>query len=222
MNQFIKITSQDGHVFSAYQSLPQGQAKGGIIILQEIFGVNRHIREVCDDYAAAGWSVLAPALFDRAEADVQLDYDSDEIARGLSLKEKVDALAETDIVACLAKFPADLKTAVIGYCWGGSLAWRMACRHDGLDAAVSYYGGEVPKLKKEQPRCVVQAHFGRQDASIPMEGVDAFMAARPDVGVFIYDADHGFNCTHREQYNADAAAEARKRVDEFLARNLTV
>ena len=213
----ITVIAADGFNVTAYEAKPDGAVIGGLIILQEIFGVNTHIREVCDRYALAGWHVLAPSLFDRSEQGVKLAYDADGIALGRGHKEKVDAHAEGDILACLKQFPQGMKTAIIGYCWGGSLAWRMACRHYGIDAAVAYYGGELPALKDEVPRCKVQAHFGAEDGSIPMEGVDAFMAAQPDMASYIYSAGHGFNCDHRPQYDAAASGAAQQRVDEFLS-----
>ena len=218
MADHITVTAADGFSLAAYEAKPDAPARGGMIILQEIFGVNTHIREVCDRYALAGWHVLAPSLFDRSAAGVELAYNADGIADGRGHKENVDAFAEGDILACLKQFPQGMKTAIIGYCWGGSLAWRMACRHDGIDAAVAYYGGELPGLKDEVPRCKVQAHFGAEDASIPMEGVDAFMAAQPAVESYIYAAGHGFNCDHRPQYDAAASSEAQHRVDDFLSK----
>jgi len=216
MGEFIKVTAQDGFSFSAFEAKPENGSRGGIIILQEIFGVNAHIQDVCNRYAAKGFHVIAPALFDRSEKDIALAYDQDGIAQGRAHKEKVDAFAEADILACLNTLSDDQPKAVIGYCWGGSLAWRMACRHDGLDVAIAYYGGELPSLKDEQPRCRVQTHFGRQDPTIPMEGVHAFIAAQPDVDHHIYDAGHGFNCDRRGQYDDAASTLAQGRVDAFL------
>ncbi len=217
MGEMMTITAEDGVKFNAYEARPDGACKGGVIILQEIFGVNAHIREVCDDYAKAGWHAIAPALFDRVETGIALNYDADGMAAGRSYKSAVDDHAEGDILACLNHLTDDGIKAVIGYCWGGSLAWRMACRYDGIDAAVAYYGGELPALKDEVPRCPVQAHFGATDPTIPMEGVEEFMAAQPNVASYVYEAGHGFNCDHRPQFNADASQQARQHVDKFLA-----
>ena len=217
MGKMLTITAHDGAQISAYEARPDGVIKGGVIILQEIFGVNVHIREVCDDYANAGWVAIAPALFDRAEANIELAYDQDGVAAGRAYKDKCDAFAEGDIKAWVGQLADDGIKAVIGYCWGGSLAWRMACRHDGIDAAIAYYGGELPELKDEQPRCPVQAHFGATDPTIPMAGVEDFMAAQANVASYVYDAGHGFNCDHRPQFNANASQQARARVDAFLA-----
>ena len=216
----IDITSHDGFVFSAYEAKPPihtlATPKGRIIILQEIFGINTHIIEVCDDYAAQGWHVLAPALFDRSSPDIFLNYDGDGIAEGRNHKTAIDPFAEGDILATINHSSMDGPVIIIGYCWGGSLAWRMACRYDGIDIAISYYGGELPSLIDERPRCRVQAHFGEKDGSIPMDGVHKFMAAHPDVESYVYDADHGFNCDHRPQYDEAAAMLARHRVNNLI------
>jgi len=217
----IKNSLSDKDSFSAYHVRPaKSMARGGIVILQEIFGLNGYIREVCDSFADDGFEVIAPALFDRAEKNIELGYDSDAVARGLVLKEAVDAYAESDILACAAHLSDQLKIAVIGYCWGGSLAWRMACRHSRFDAAICYYGGQLPGLAQEVPTCPVLAHFGRKDASIPMEGVEKFIAARTEVESHIYEADHGFSCHHRKQYDAASATLARSRSTAFLDRHL--
>ena len=218
MAEMITITADDGFVFSAYEAKPEMAAKGSIIILQEIFGVNDHIKDVAESYAAQGWYVLAPALFDRSAEGVSLAYNKDGVAAGREHKTAVDSHAEGDIAACLAYCNADGPRVVIGYCWGGSLAWRMACRHDGPDIAIAYYGGEIPALINETPRCPVQAHFGEKDASIPMDGVHRFRDAHPEVETFIYDADHGFNCDHRPQYDEAASTLARQRVEQIITR----
>ena len=217
----IKKSSPEKGSFSAYHVRPvESIAKGGIVILQEIFGLNAYIREVCDSFADDGFEVIAPALFDRAEKNIELGYDREGVARGLALKETVDAYSESDIFACVTHLSDKLKIAVVGYCWGGSLAWRVACRYDRFDAAICYYGGQLPSLVKERPTCSVLAHFGRKDASIPMDGVEKFIAARTEVESHIYDADHGFSCHHRSQYDEPSAILARKRSNDFLEQHL--
>lgn len=226
MERGVSITVKNqtaGNHFSAYHVLPaQSRPKGGIVLLQEIFGLNEYIREVCEDFAKDGWEVIAPALFDREAKNIELGYDKEGIAQGRALKEAVDPFSESDILACCGQFNSGLKLAVIGYCWGGSLAWRMACRHKGFDAAIAYYGGEVPVLSDEKPLCPVQAHFGRQDASIPMSGVEGFLKSRPEVETYLYEADHGFSCHHRKQYDAPSAQLARERVNHFLDQHIAV
>ena len=223
MGQGIYITVVEGKgdndKVSAYQVAPkQSQPKGGIVRLQEIFGVNEYIREVCDNYAEKGWEVIAPSLFDRESQKIELNYDADGVEQGRALKDSVDSFSENDIAACCNHFMNGLKLAVVGYCWGGSLAWRVACRSPRFDAAVCYYGGEIPSLSSEKPHCPVQAHFGRQDSTIPISDVENFISLRPEVETYIYDADHGFSCHHRKQYHQSSANLAQERVDEFLSR----
>jgi carboxymethylenebutenolidase len=216
MADIIYLSSSDGFTFSAAKAEPAGEVKGGVIILQEIFGLNTHICEVVDRFAAQGWLAIAPALFDRAGENIRLNYDAEGIEKGRAVKEEVDSVAEQDIAATLGLLSEDMRRYVVGFCWGGSLAWRMACRTDGLNGAVSYYGGELPALKELQANCPVLAHFGRQDQSIPMEGVEAFIAAQPEVDSHIYEAGHGFNCDHRGQYDAEAAELAMARTLGFM------
>ena len=220
MGEMITITAQDGVTLSAYQAMPEGAPRGGIILLQEIFGVNQHIREVCDSFARDGFHIIAPALFDAAERDVALEYNPAGKEAGLALKKAVDGRAIDDITSWLGQFGEGLKIAVIGYCWGGSLAWRMACSGTPISApisaAISYYGGELPARKEAQANVPVMAHFGTQDASIPMAGVTEFQQAQSEVICHIYEADHGFNCDHRPQYHKEAATLARQRTDDFL------
>ena len=217
MGEMISYHAPDGVSLTAYQALPDTPARGGLIICQEIFGVNDHIKQVCDDYASQGWHVIAPCLFDPAMPDVSLDYNPDGKQTGLGLKQQVDGRAEGDIAAAAALFPLSYKRAIIGYCWGGSLAWRMACYHTLFDGAISYYGGELPKLSQLSANCPVLAHFGTKDATIPVAGVHDFATAQPDVTCHLYEADHGFNCDHRAQYDREAAELARQRSEAFLA-----
>ena len=223
MGQGIYITVVDSkgdhNEISAYHVAPmRAKPKGGIVVLQEIFGVNEYIREVCEDYAEKGWEVIAPSLFDRESQKKELNYDADGLAQGRALRDSVDSFSENDIAACCGHFLNGLKLAVVGYCWGGSLAWRVACRNPRFDAAVCYYGGEIPSLSSEKPHCPVQAHFGRQDSSIPISDVENFIRLRPEVETYIYDADHGFSCHHRKQYHQLSANLAQERVDNFLSR----
>ena len=220
---YITVVDEKGDSaqVSAYHVAPkQLQPQGGIVLLQEIFGVNEYIREVCEDYAEKGWEVIAPSLFDREVKKIELNYDSQGVERGRALKEAVDPFSEGDVVACCDYFQNGLKLAVVGYCWGGSLAWRMACRHSKFEAAICYYGGEIPSLSSENPHCPVQAHFGLKDKTIPMSDVEKFMSLRAEVETYIYDADHGFSCYHRGQYHQVSADLASERVDEFLRQHL--
>jgi carboxymethylenebutenolidase len=228
MTNTISLTASDGAVFDAVTSGEPSNAKGCVIILQEIFGINPHIRSLPARYAAAGYFAIAPALFDRAERGVELEYNADGKARGMALKNAVDANSLTDIAATIAyaasQLPAGTPIGIVGFCWGGSLAWRSAVELDGITAAVSYYGGELPARKDAHARIPVLAHFGERDAGIPLDGVNEFIAAQsnadPAVTTYLYDADHGFNCDVRAQFDADAAAAAHDRTLAFLAEYL--
>ncbi len=216
MAEMITLVSADGAEIAACESRPAGACIGGVVILQEIFGLNAHIRQVCDSYAAAGWQAVAPALFHRQAPAAELAYDQAGIKQGLALKEAAADTALADTAAAVARLDSGLPKAVIGYCWGGSLAFRAACAPLDIAAAVCYYGGELPALRDSQPRLPVMAHFGRRDASIPADSVTAFAAAQPAAVIHIYDADHGFNCDHRAQYHKDSAILAGQRTHAFL------
>jgi len=221
MGETIRLTASDGHELAAYRADPAGPARGGLVIIQEIFGVNSHIRGVADGFAADGYVAIAPALFDRIERGVDFGYDADSVASGRELKGRMswdDAV--TDIAAAVAAL-SGMTTGVVGYCMGGTLAWLAATRIDGLSAAVGYYGGQINDFRNETPRCPVMLHFGTEDASIPMAAVDAVIAAHPDIPVHIYEgAGHGFNCDQRGSYHAQAAATARARSLSFLREKL--
>lgn len=226
MGQFIHLTAADGFVLSAYEARPTSKPKGAVVVLQEIFGVNSHIRAVVDGYAAQGYLALAPAAFDRVKPDVELGYGPDDISAGRELKAAVEGLPAPgvlpDITAAIAHAAKAGKVAVVGYCWGGLLAWRSACLLSGVSAAVPYYGGGMtePAEAARQPLCPVLAHFGEEDHAIPLPSVLAFKAAQPGVQVEIYAAQHGFNCDHRGAYNAAASALALERTLAFLAQHI--
>ena len=211
----------DGHELSIYRAEPAGRARGGLVVAQEIFGLNSHIRAVCDDFAAEGYLAVAPALFDRVERAVELGYQSDDIARGRAIREKVSLEdAQADVEAAVAEVAGAGRIGVVGYCWGGTVAWVAATRSKSFAAAVSYYGGGVPELAGEQPNCPVQLHFGEQDHAIPLAGVERLQAAHPDVPVYIYPAGHGFNCDQRASYHAESARLARERTLAFLREHI--
>ena len=221
MGKWIELTASDGFNVSAYRADPQGKPRGGLVVVQEIFGVNSHIRSVCDGYANEGYVAIAPALFDRAQRGVELGYTPDDIARGRDLKgasNTDDALRDVD--AARKALQDAGKTGVVGYCWGGFVTWMAASRLQGFACAIPYYGGGMLEAVNERPKCPVIAHFGRRDKNIPIEGVDKFAAAHPEIQVFIYDADHGFNCDQRGSYDAPSAKLARERTLEFLARHV--
>ncbi|MGI9525457.1 MAG: dienelactone hydrolase family protein [Hyphomicrobiaceae bacterium] len=218
MGTQIELTAADDHKFSAYLAEPSGTAKGGLVVIQEIFGVNSHIRSVADGFAADGYIALAPALFDRIAPGIELGYEAGDIAAGREQRSKIsNEAALQDIFASVADLSArGLKVAVVGYCWGGSLVWQAADGLDGLSAGISYYGGEVPKRADLTAKCPTMMHFGETDASIPMDGVNAFIAKHPDKPVHVYPAGHGFNCDQRSSYDAASAKLARERTLAFL------
>ncbi len=209
MGQNIRLTAADGHELDAWRADPAGAARGGIVVVQEIFGVNVHIRDICERLAAEGYTAIAPAVFDRAETGVELGYDDDGIARGRELRGMIewdDTVA--DIAAAVDVMKAEGKVGVVGFCWGGSLAWLAACRL-GVDAAVGYYGGQIIDFTDEQPTCPVLLHFGETDGSIPLADVEAIKATHTGVPVHVYEgAGHGFNCDRRASFDAASATTA--------------
>jgi carboxymethylenebutenolidase len=217
----VQGTAADGHSLSIYRADPAGAPRGAVVIAQEIFGVNGHIRAVCDDYAGQGYLALAPALFDRVERDIQLGYQPDDIARGRAVRERVsleDALA--DVEAAAREAAAAGRIGIVGYCWGGTVAWVGATRSHTFAAAVSYYGGGVTDLAGEQPNCPVLLHFGEQDQAIPLAGVQHLRAAHPDLPLYLYPAGHGFNCEQRAAYHAESARLARERTLAFFRQHV--
>lgn len=228
MGQFINLTSADGMTIPAYVAAPAGKAKGGIVVVQEIFGLNQHIREVVDGYAADGYLAVAPATFHRVQPGVELGYTEADMGEGFKIMQAVAALPEPgvmqDIQAAIdhAASTSGGKVGIVGYCWGGLLTWRSACTLRGLSAAVPYYGGGMttPEEAARQPQVPVLAHFGEQDQWIPLDSVEAFKKAHPQVEVHVYSAHHGFNCNHRGAYDAAAAKLARERTLAFFNKNL--
>ncbi len=226
MGQFINLTASDGLSFPAYVAEPAGTPKGAVVVLQEIFGVNSHIRSVADGYAADGYLAVAPATFHRVKPEVELGYTPEDMGAGMALKTAVEALPVPgvlrDIEAAVAYAARAGKVGIVGYCWGGLLTWRSACAVPGLSAAVAYYGGGVtsPAEAARQPRCPTMAHFGERDHWIPLETVEAFKKAQPGVQVHVYAADHGFNCDQRGSHDAAAAKLARERTLAFCGKHL--
>jgi len=221
MGTWVELVAEDGHRLSAYRAEPHGMPRGALVVAQEIFGVNSHIRSVCDGYAADGYLAIAPALFDRYERGVDIGYTPADVARGRELKALAKAEAALlDVAAVRASVEGAGNVGVIGYCWGGLIAWLASARLPGFTCAVAYYGGGMIDAIAEQPRCPVMAHFGERDAGIPVAGVKALAAAHPTAQVFIYAADHGFNCDQRGAYDAAAAKLARERTLAFLRQHL--
>ena len=228
MTTTLQLIAADGFSFPAYIARPAGQSKGAIVVLQEIFGVNSHIRSVADGYAAQGYVAIAPATFHRIQADVNLGYTQDDVTAGVALKAAAEALPAPgvlqDIAAAVAYGAQFGKLGVVGYCWGGLLTWRAACTLDGIYAAVPYYGGGMTSAVEaaRKPLCPVLVHFGDHDHSIPLDGALAFQKAHADDGVqvHIYAAQHGFNCDQRGSYDQAAADLARERTLAFFGQHL--
>jgi len=222
MGQMVTLKAEDGHSFGAYRAAPAGKPKAGIVVIQEIFGVNSHIKNISDRFAADGYVALAPAIFDRAEPGFETGYQPADIERGRAVRGKIDiGDMVKDVRAAVGALKAEgLKVSVVGYCLGGTLAWLAAARIDGLSCAVSYYGGGVAETASEKPRCPVLFHFGETDQSIPPDHHAKIRAAHPTLPMHLYPAGHGFSCDERGSYHEPSATLARTRTMEFLAKHL--
>ena len=221
-----QITTKDGFSLGAYEAQPDNPAKAGVVVIQEIFGVNSHIREVVDGYAAQGYYAIAPQIFDRVEANIELGYAEADMGRGIELAfQRLDrASTLLDLQAAIDRAggvdASGDKVGVVGYCFGGLLCWLSACQLAGVSAASVYYGGGIVGELQRSATCPVMMHFGELDAHIPMSDVDKIKASAPAAEVFVYAADHGFNCSQRGSYDASAASTARDRTLAFFAANL--
>lgn len=220
MGETIQLKSADGFSFSAYVAGPK-DAKRGIVVVQEIFGVNHHIRDMADRFAALGYAVVAPALFDRTQKGVELGYTQDDIAKGREFRMKLnDAEVMKDVEAAAAHLSGK-KLGIVGYCFGGTVSWWGATRTNKFAAASCWYGGGIPGTKDERPNCPVQMHFGEKDASIPMSDVDAVRAAQPNAEIYVYmGAQHGFGCDERGSFSKPDYEHAQKRTLEFFEKHL--
>jgi carboxymethylenebutenolidase len=218
----ILRSGHDGYGFRAYHAPATGDRKGGLILIQEIFGVTDHIRELCDQYAAEGYEVVAPSLYDRQERGFEAEYNDAGIKRAVELRDghKME-VSIGDVQSCILwlrdRDPGPVYA--VGYCYGGSVAWVAACRCRYLAAASSYYGRAVIDHVTEKPRCPVMLHFGKTDASIPIAWADQIEAAHPEAFIFRYDAGHGFNSDRRKDYDKASADLARQRTLDFFATN---
>lgn len=215
MGSTLTLTASDGHRFAAYRADPAGTPRGGIVIVQEIFGVNDHIRAVADGFAAEGYSVVAPALFDRIERGTELPYDAHGTARGRALRTQLGWDAPLrDMAAAIEAAAASGPVSVVGFCWGGSIAWLSATRLR-IAAAVCYYGGQIIDFVDETPTCPVLLHFGEKDPLIPRTAVET-IRSRQTVEIHLYPAGHGFNCDQRHDYDARSAELSMRRTLAFL------
>jgi len=216
-----RMTMADGAEIAVYHVRPDGARRGGLVLVQEIFGVTDHIREMADDYAAAGYEVLAPALFDREHPGFEAGYTGPDFERAVELARKLHPfeLSLSDVQTCIDALKRDGPVFVAGYCYGGSVAWFAAARLDGVAAASAYYGSLIP-ASGEVPKVPVVAHFGRFDHGIPIDGVEALIAKAPaNATIHVYEAGHGFNSDRRKDYHAPSADLARERTLELFAAN---
>jgi carboxymethylenebutenolidase len=224
MPKFISLTAKDGHKLNAYHA-EANEAIGGLVIIQEIFGVNKHIREVVEQYAENGFEVIAPALFDRVALNAEFDYSKETMAKGREYVAKIGGWDKSllDIDACLQKLKEKYgkNIATLGFCWGGSLSWLSATRL-AVACAVTYYGGQIISFKDEKPKCPVMMHFGDKDVLIDNEDVEKIKLAQPEVELYTYPAGHGFNCDGRGDYNVVQANIARERTLNFLKKHFVL
>ncbi len=224
MGQDIKLTASDNFQLGAYRADPSGAPKGAVVVIQEIFGVNHHIRSVCDRIAEEGYVAIAPSIFDRTSPNFQSGYTPDEIAeaRKFVASPDWDAMLR-DTQAAIDAVKSVGPVGIIGFCLGGSVAFVAATRLSGLKAAIGYYGGAVVRFADEKPKVPTQLHFGEKDAGIPLTDVETVKAKRPDVAVFIYPgAQHGFHCDERPSYDKASSDVAWPRSMEFFAKHLTI
>ena len=223
MGHDITLTASDGHALSAYLCEPEGAARGGVVVIQEIFGVNAHIRDVTERYAALGYKVIAPALYDRFERGFEVGYSPEDIDAGRVHKASANENLEgvlADVEAARLAIADAGKVGITGFCWGGFVVWLAACRLD-VQAAAGYYGGGILDYNSEQPKCPTILHFGEKDTSIPLGDVERISSAHADVDVYIYDAEHGFHCDLRAAYNPRAADIAGMRTLRLFDENLS-
>ena len=216
MGEFTTLMARDGHEFNAWLAAPSGPVRGALVIAQEIFGVNRHIRSVADGFAADGYVTIAPCLFDRIRRGIELGYSEAEVQQGRGYRLQIPKEKTLlDLTACINVIKHSGRVSIVGYCWGGTLAYIAACELP-VFCAVSYYGGQIKDHLDKSPRRPVMYHFGEKDPHIPLSDIDRIRAADP-TGIFhLYPADHGFNCDERGSYDAASATLARERTLQFL------
>ena len=216
MGQMITMKMSDGAEIAVYHAEAQDERRGGLVLIQEIFGVTDHIRELCDEYAADGYEVLSPALFHREDPGFECDYSSPQFEHAVKLARELHPFEQSlaDAQSCIDALKSNGPVFMTGYCYGGSVTWAVAGRSDDLAAASSYYGSLVPTMFADQaPKCATICHFGRYDAGIPMDGVEALIAKEhPTAQIFVYDANHGFNSDRRKDYHEESADLARERT----------
>ena len=223
MGQTVSLTTSDGHTLDAIKGEPSGKPKGGLVVIQEIFGVNNHVKHLVDEFAGKGYLAIAPALFDRVEKGLELGYDENGFTKGRETRGKLsDEWILADVEAAAKDVSSAGKVGLIGYCFGGYVAWIAGCNADGLACSISCYGGGVAaRAGKDKPKMPMQLHFGDKDHAIPMGDVHVIREAHPDIPSFVYDdAAHGFCCDDRDVYNPGATERCHGRALDFLAQHV--
>ncbi len=221
MGEQISLTASDGHTFGAYRADPADAPKGGMVVIQEIFGVNHHIRVVCDRLAAAGYSAIAPSLFDRSERNFDSGYSPDEVAKARQFVAKPDWDAMLrDTQAAFDAAQSSGPTGIVGFCLGGSIAYLAAARISGLSAAIGYYGGQIIRFSDEQEKCPMQLHFGEKDDHIPQTDVGIIRQKHPKAEIYTYPAGHAFSNEDRPSFHEPSSKLAWERTLKFLQANL--
>jgi carboxymethylenebutenolidase len=217
MGKMIELTASDGHKLAAYRAEPTGKPRGGIVVIQEIFGVNSHVKSVADGFAKDGYLAIAPAMFDRVQRNFDVGYTPEDIAKGRELRPKITLdMAMKDAQAAVNEAKKAGKVGIVGYCWGGFVAWMASAKVSGLSCAVPYYGGGILDNADIEPKVPVMGHFGEKDSMIPADGVRKLAEKHKKQQIFIYPADHGFNCDQRGSHHAPSAKQARERTLEFF------
>lgn len=214
----VTLTASDGHTLGAWRADPEAVPRGAVVVIQEIFGVNFHIRSICDRLAGLGYTAIAPALFDRTERDFQSGYSPEEVerARGFIADPDWDAFMR-DTEAARAAVAGSGRTGIVGFCLGGTVAFLGATRLEGFAAASCFYGGRIAAFADEKPRCPTQLHYGAEDHGIPMSNVDSVREKRPDCEIYVYEgAGHGFHCDERASFHPEASKLAWSRTLELL------
>jgi carboxymethylenebutenolidase len=222
MGKMIELTAADGHKLAAYRADPTGKPRGAVVVIQEIFGVNSHIKAQADGYAKDGYVAIAPAMFDRLQRGYDTGYSQPEIQAGIAMMQKLDwKNTMMDAQAAIDEAKKAGKVGIVGWCWGGTVAWVAAARANGLTASVPYYGGGMPNFINEKPKVPVLAHFGEQDQSPTLDQAKAIAKAHPEIIAHYYaGAGHGFNCDARGSFNANEAKTARERTLDFFRKHL--
>lgn len=219
MGEISSLTTLDGHNLDAYKATPPGNPKGGLVVVQEIFGINSQIRSTVDYFATQGYLAIAPALFDRVGKNIELGYNEKDFSTGRETRGKItDEFITADLTAAVKDVSSAGNVSVIGFCFGGYATYIAACAVDGVAAAMPFYGGGIAaKVQEIKPKCPTQFHFGDKDAAIPFDDLHKIKDTLQDCPFYVYDdSGHGFTCNDRDSYNAGATERAYARALEWM------